>query len=149
MKGMISRIGLLFAASLFVAAQDQPDSAANRSKIIAFENAWNQAEERKDAKALVGLMDNSLVYTDDDGVLKTKADFLASGKAAGHRPEQQVTESMKAHVYGDAAVVTGVYRVKRVDQGKPYQRRGRFTDTWIHQNGTRVSVATQYTRISH
>jgi hypothetical protein len=69
-------------------------------------------------KAMIsGLMDNSLVYTDYDGVLKTKADFLASGKAAGHRPEQQVTESMKAHVYGDAAVVTGVYRVKRVDQG--------------------------------
>ena len=69
-------------------------------------------------KAMIsGLLDNSLVYTDYHGVLKTKADFLASGKAAGHRREQQVTESMKAHVYGDAAVVTGVYRVKRVDQG--------------------------------
>jgi ketosteroid isomerase-like protein len=149
MKAMIRGIGLLFAASWFVAAQDQGDSAANRSKNIAFENAWNQAEERKDAKALDALMDNSLVNTDYDGVLKTKADFLASVKAAGHRAEQQVTESMKVHVYGDAAVVTGVYRVKRVDQGKPYQRRGRFTHTWIPQNGTRVCVATQDTRISH
>ena len=72
-------------------------------------------EERKTVmKAMIsGLLDNSLVYTDYDGVLKTKADFLASGKAVGHRPEQQVTESMKAHVYRDAAVVTGVYRVKR------------------------------------
>jgi hypothetical protein len=34
---------------------------------------------------------------------------------------------MNAHVYGDTAVGTGVYRVKGVDQGKPYQRRGRFT----------------------
>ncbi len=149
MKAMISGIGLLFAASWFVAAQDQRDSAANRSKIIAFENAWNQAEERKDAKALDALMDNSLVYTDYDGVLKTKADFLASMKAAGHRPEHQVTESMNEHVYGDAAVVTGVCRVKGVDQGKPCQRRDRFTDTWIHQNGTWACVATQYTRISH
>jgi hypothetical protein len=40
MKALISGIGLLFAASLSV-AQDQRDSAANRSKIIAFENAWN------------------------------------------------------------------------------------------------------------
>ena len=80
MKAMISGIGLLFAASWFVAAQDQRDSAANRSKIIAFENAWNQAEERKDAKALDALMDNSLVYTDYDGTLNTKADFLASVK---------------------------------------------------------------------
>lgn len=52
MKAMMSGMGLLFAASLSVAAQDQRDSAANRSKIIAFENARNQAEERKDARAL-------------------------------------------------------------------------------------------------
>jgi ketosteroid isomerase-like protein len=143
MKAMMSGIGLVFAPSLFVAAQDQRDSAANRSKIIAFENAWSRAEERKDARALDALMDNSLVCTDYDGTLKTKADFLASVKAAGHRPEQQVTESMNAHVYGDTAVGTGVYRVKGVDQGKPYQRRGHFTDTWIHQNGTWVCVASQ------
>jgi ketosteroid isomerase-like protein len=149
MKAMISGIGLLFAASWFVAAQDQGDSAANRSKIIAFENAWNQAEERKDAKALDALMDNSLVYTDYDGTLKTKADFLTSVKATGHRPEQQVTETLDARVYGDTAVVTGVYRVKGVDKGKPYQRRGRFTDTWIHQNGTWVCIASQYTLMSH
>lgn len=37
MKAMMSEIGFLFAASLFVAAQDQRDSAANRSNIIAFE----------------------------------------------------------------------------------------------------------------
>ena len=117
MKARMSGIGLLFAASLFVAAQHQRDSAANRSKMIAFENAWNQAEERKDAKGLDALLDNSLVYTDYDGTLKTKADFLASVKAAGHRPEQQVTESMDARVYGDTAVVTGVYRVKGVDKG--------------------------------
>ncbi len=149
MKAMISGTGLLFAASLFVVAQDQRDSAANRSKIIAFENAWNQTEERKDARALDALMDNSLVHTDYDGTLKTKADFLAGVKAAAHRPELQVTESMNAQVYGKAAVVTGVYRVKGVDQGQPYQRRGRFTDTWIHQNGTWVCVASQYTVMSH
>jgi hypothetical protein len=99
-----------------VAAQDQRDSPANRSKIIAFENAWNQAEERKDARALDALIDNWLVYTDYDGTLKTKADFLASVKAAGRRPEPQVRKSMKAHVYGDTAVVTGVYRLKGVDR---------------------------------
>jgi hypothetical protein len=82
-------------------------------------------------------MDNSLVYTDYEGTRKTKVDFLAGVKAAGHR-QPQVTESMKAHVYGDTAVVTGVYGVEGVDQGKPYQRRSCLTDTWIDQNGTWV-----------
>ena len=104
----MSGIGFTFAASLCVAAHNQRDSAANRSKIIAFENARNQAEEGKDAKALDVLRDNSLVYTDYDGAPKAKADLLASLKAAGRRPEPQVAESMNADVDGDTAVGTGV-----------------------------------------
>jgi hypothetical protein len=41
MQAMMMGIGFLFAAFLFVTAQEQRDSAANRLKIIAFENAWN------------------------------------------------------------------------------------------------------------
>jgi hypothetical protein len=54
---------------------------------------------------------------------------------------------MSARVYGDSAVVTGVYRVRGTDNGKTYLRRGRFTDTWISRNGTWVCVASQYTLI--
>lgn len=132
--------------SRFVAAQESELTAA-QSKIIAIENAWNQAEERKDAKALDAILDNSLVYTDYDGTMLTKPDFLASVKAPARQPQQQVTESMNARVYGDSAVVTGVYRVKGSEKGKPYLRRGRFTDTWISRNGMWVCVASQYTLI--
>ena len=133
--------------SRFVAAQETELIAA-QSKIIALDNAWNQAEERKDAKALDAILDNSLVYTDYDGTMLTKPDFLASVKAAARQPQQQVTESMNARVYGDGAVVTGVYRVKGTEKGKPYLRRGRFTDTWISRNGMWVCVASQYTLIA-
>jgi hypothetical protein len=45
--------------------------------------------------------------------------------------------------------VTGVYREKGTYKGKPYQRRGRFTDTWVKQKGTWQCVASQSTLISH
>jgi hypothetical protein len=66
MKAMRSRIGLLFSASLFVAAQHQRDSAANRSNIVAFET---RGTRRKSARrpGLSTRLDNSLVYTDYDG----------------------------------------------------------------------------------
>jgi hypothetical protein len=96
---------LTFRSFLVGSCSGSKGFGANRAKIIAFENARNQAEEGKDARALDVLRDESLVYTDCDGTLKAKADFLASVKAAGHRPEQQVTESMNAHVYSDFAVV--------------------------------------------
>jgi hypothetical protein len=52
------------------------------------------------------------------------------------------------HIYGEAAVVNGIYRDKGTEKGKPFSRRGRFTDTWIHQNGTWQCVASQSTLIS-
>jgi ketosteroid isomerase-like protein len=140
-------VALLEAASLLAGAQETERSAA-QSKVIALKNAWNQAEEQKDAKALDAILDNSLVYTDYDGIVMTKVDFLASVKAPARQPQQQVTESMNARVYGDSAVVTGVYRVKGAEKGKPYLRRGRFTDSWISRNGTWVCVASQFTLIS-
>jgi ketosteroid isomerase-like protein len=138
---------LVCSMRLFAVAQGGAD-AGTVTKIVALEHAWNQAEERKDAKALDALLDNSLVYTDYDGTLKTKADFLAGVRALALSPEQQVTESMTAQVYGDVAVVTGVYRVKGINKGKAYLRRGRFTDTWVNHAGNWVCVASQYTLIS-
>ena len=55
---------------------------------------------------------------------------------------------MTAHVYGDSAIVTGIYREKGVAKGKPYLRRGRFTDTWVYQNSAWVCVASQSTLIA-
>jgi hypothetical protein len=128
-------------------ASSQPD--AEQTKILALENAWNQAEEHKDIKALDSLLDSTLVYIDYDGSMMNKAQFIASVQSPALHPEQIVNESMIAHVYGGSAVVTGVYREKGVKSGKQYLRRGRFTDTWVYQNGTWVCVASQSTLILH
>ncbi len=138
-------IGLLPAAVGQAPAQLDPE----QTKILALENAWNQAEEHKDIKALDSLLDASLVYVDYDGSIMDKAQFMSSIKAPSLHPEQIVNESMTAHVYGDSAVVTGVYREKGEKSGKPYLRHGRFTDTWVFQRGTWTCVASQSTLMMH
>ena len=132
-----------------VAPQTTPAPDGEQSKILALENAWNQAEEHKDIKALESLLDSTLVYIDYDGSMMDKAQFIASIKMPSLHPEQIVNESMTAHVYGDSAVVTGLYREKGEKNGKPYLRRGRFTDTWVYRDGTWVCVASQSTLIMH
>src|SRR5580704_10860898 len=149
LKAIICGVAVVFAAPSFSAAQSEMDSAAARSRVMAFETAWGLAEKTKDAKALDALLDNSLTYTDYDGSLKTKSDFLAGVKAAAHTPEEETAESMSAQIYGDTAVVVGVYRVRGIDRGKPYLRRGRFTDTWVSRKGNWVCVASQFTLINH
>lgn len=123
--------------------------SAEKTKILALENAWNQAEEDKDVTALDSLLDPTLVYIDYDGSFMDKAQFMASVPAPSLHPEQIVNESMSANVYGDSAVVTGIYREKGTRNGKTYLRRGRFTDTWVYRNGTWTCVASQSTLIMH
>jgi hypothetical protein len=56
---MICGFVLLFAASYTTVAQDGTDSAARRSRVLAFESAWGIAEKDKDTKALDALLDDS------------------------------------------------------------------------------------------
>lgn len=139
----------LFLLLWVVPPQAAPRPDAEQSKILALENAWNQAEEHKDIKALDTLLDSTLAYVDYDGSIMNKAQFIESIKAPSLHPEQIVNESMMAHVYGDSAVVTGLYREKGEKNGKSYLRRGRFTDTWVYHDGMWVCVASQSTLIMH
>jgi ketosteroid isomerase-like protein len=137
---------VLFAAVLVSHSRPQ-EVSADEGRILALETAWNHAEQTKDVAALDQLLAPQLVYIDYDGSLTSKQEFLANVKSEGLAPEQIVNEQQTAHVFGDCAVVTGVYREKGVNKGKPYSRRGRFTDTWVKVNGTWQCVASQSTLI--
>ena len=121
----------------------------DEGRILALETAWNHAEQTKDVAALDQLLSPQLVYIDYDGSFSSKQEFLAAVKGEGLSPEQIINEQQSAHVFGDCAVVTGVYREKGVNKGKPYSRRGRFTDTWVKVSGTWQCVASQSTLIQH
>jgi hypothetical protein len=149
MRTLIAAVCLAMAIATPVWAQDSPDQRAVRDKILALENAWNQAEEHKDAKALDGLLASTLVYIDYDGTRMNKAEFMASVKRPSLHPEQIVNDLMTTQIYGDTVIVTGLYREKGALEGKPYLRRGRFTDTWVNVQGTWQCVASQSTLLEH
>ncbi len=138
--GMLLLVGI--AAARLVG---QADADAERSKILALEHAWNQAEAFKDLKALDTIFDNAMVYVDFDGGVMTKAELLSRVKAA--HLEQVVTESMTAQVFGQTAIVTGTYRSSEFKNGKTVVRRGRFIDTWVSKDSTWICVAAQATPI--
>jgi hypothetical protein len=120
---------------------------SDKARVISLENAWNEAEKHKDVKAIDGLLATSFSYTDSDGSFMDKQQFLASITAASYHPEQIVNDSMNAQAYDHAVVVTGTYREKGTEKGKAYLRRGRFTDTWIQENGAWLCAASQETAI--
>jgi ketosteroid isomerase-like protein len=134
---------LILAGFAVCAGAQDADEAGIRSKILALEHAWNQAEAFNDLKALDSLFDNRLVYIDSDGTLLTKAEFLAHVKSS--HLQQVITQSMSVQVFGDMAIATGTYLVKEFKGGRYLQHRGRFVDAWVRKDRTWVCVAAEAT----
>lgn len=137
----------LFILSAALTAAGQSGISDDGGRVLALENGWNHALEAKDTKALDMILANTFVSIDIDGSIASRSEFLASIKSPDYQPSQAVTEQSNVQVYGNAAIVVGIFRVKGVEKGKPYVHRERFVDTWIKTNGTWQCVATTATLI--
>ncbi len=138
----------IVVAALFFLYQLQLFSqTSDTARVLSLENAWNEAQSHKDVKALEGLLAATFVYTDADGAFSNRSQYLAD--IPDGTSTQIINEGMKAESYGETIVVTGAYREQGTDKGKTYLLRGRFTDTWIHQNGQWLCVASQETLTAH
>ena len=69
-------------------------------------------------KSLNAIFNEGLVYVDPDGRLLTKEEVLADVRTSP--AVQFITESMAVYVHGDTAVITGTYRLKGLERGKPF-----------------------------
>jgi ketosteroid isomerase-like protein len=134
MKGIVVFVtAVCLAAS--VAAGQSSSASDEGAHVLALDNSWNRALETNDTKALDLLLADSFVSIDIDGSLQNKRQFLASLKTPGYEPPAHaVTEESNVNVYGDSAVVVGVFRTQTGRKGKVTTRRERFVDTWSRIN---------------
>ncbi len=143
MRRRLAAVFVLVSA-LLASAQSLPqDAAAEKSRLIAFENAWNQSLIHRDGEALTRLIADTFVYTDWDGAVMDKAKFLASNKDPDLETSLLSNDGVEVYFYPGVAVVTGAYHYKGTNKGKPFEHHGRFTDTWISSRGQWVCVASQ------
>lgn len=151
-RSALASLILLLAVSLSVAAQNpaHEGSGSNESgRILSLENSWNQAETRHDKNAMSLLIADTFAYTDVDGSFMNREQWLDHVKSEADEYETLANTGMQVQFYGDAAVVTGDYHERIRLKGKPVVRSGRFTDTWIRQNGQWKCVASQSTLTTH
>jgi ketosteroid isomerase-like protein len=119
----------------------QPSSEGDETRIIGLENIWNQAQMSHDATAMGSMLHPDFVFTDYDGTVMAKPQFLASIRDSSNTLALEVSDDMKLHRFGDTVVVTGATHEKGKLKGKFYEHYGRFTDTWIRRNGEWLCVA--------
>ena len=107
---------------------------ADEAKILALENAWNQAQLHHNSTAVASMISESFVYTDYDGTVMNKAKFLVDLKDPAYRATLITNEDVKVYPYQNAAIVIGTYHTKGTYKRQAFEHYGRFTDTWIYEN---------------
>jgi hypothetical protein len=119
----------------------QGPASTDASRLIALENAWNQAQLHHDSKAVSGLVSEEFVYTDYDGTVLNKAQFLADLQDKDYRATLIANDEARVISYPNVAIVVGTYHTKGTYKRQPFEHYGRFTDTWMYLNSKWQCVA--------
>jgi ketosteroid isomerase-like protein len=139
---MIKQVVVGILLSMFTFAQTANYGAdPQESKLIVLEHLWNEAQVHRDSGALAELIGDRFVNTEYDGEVSDRAKFLADIKDPLFKPVMVTIQDVKVNMYHDTAVVAGVYRTKGSYKGKPYDHKGRFTDTWVYEKSKWQCVA--------
>lgn len=112
--------------------------------LMRLEDDWCRALVRRDASVFQRLLADGFVYTEDDRLMSRDAmlrDMLTGTDTvtAAHN------EDMTVHRFGSTGVVTGWLIIQGRGAGGRFDRRYRYTDTWVNQGGTwRIVAAHDY-----
>jgi Domain of unknown function (DUF4440) len=117
--------------------RDDPELA----KLVALEHLWNEAQVNRDERALEGMIADTFSNTEWDGEVSQRGKFLADIKDPKFKPDLVTIQDVKVNLYHNTGVVTGSYHTKGSYNGKPYDHVGRFTDTWVLEDGKWECVA--------
>lgn len=111
---------------------------------MRLEDEWATALVRRDETTFRRLLADGFVYTEDDRTVSRDA-LLRDIVAGPDTVEAAHNEDMRVHCFGPTAAVTGWLITRGRGAARPFDRRYRFTDTWMRQRGRwRVVAAHDY-----
>jgi len=132
---------LLVVGNAFAQTPKAASYTAATNNLVALERMWNQAQVSRDAVAVGSMIGDRFVNTEYDGEVSNRGKFLAEFADPKFAPSVMSIQNVEVEMYATTAVVTGDYHTKGLYGGKPYEHFGRFTDTWVFQDGKWLCVA--------
>ena len=121
---------LMVVMMLAAAPMQDADSAA----LIRLEDDWARALVRRDTAAFQRLLAPGFVYSEND-VTMSREDVLRSIVAGPDTVTAAANEDVKVHRFGTTALVTGWLVVRGRGSSGAFERRYRYTDTWMKRSG--------------
>ena len=112
--------------------------------LFALEEGWTRALVRRDAATFERLLAPQFVYTENDQVM-TREELIRGVVSGSDTVTSAGNEDMRAYVHGTTAIVTGWLVARGRGASGLFNRRYRYTDTWLYRDGRwRVIAAQDY-----
>ena len=107
-------------------------SASDDEKIVAeLDTQFQAAVKENDAATLDRILADDFVLVTGRGQTYTKADQLKEARGKFRIYEHQEDSNRSIRVWGDTAVVTALLWAKGTEEGKPFDYKLWFSDTYV------------------
>ena len=116
-------------------------------EVMAAEEAWTQAHLETDVEALDKLMHRDYTIVKPDGSIWVKETALASYVPGRRDWTEAGSSDHLVRVYGNTAVVIGVWKAKGVNNGEAFDYSARYVSVWVKEDDRVRMVSDQSTEI--
>lgn len=106
-------------------------STDDEKTVAALDTQYQAAVAKNDAAVMDRILADDFILVTGKGKVYTKADLLADARSGKTVYERQDDTSQKVRVWGDTAVITALLRAKGARDGKPFDYRLWFSDTYV------------------
>ncbi len=125
---LAAAIGLSAAAG---SAVMRASAAADEQAVAALDTQYQAAVAKNDAAAMDRILADDFILVTGKGKVFTKADLLNEAHSGRFVYERQEDSSQKVRVWGDTAAVTALLWAKGTEDGKPFEYKLWFSDTYV------------------
>ena len=118
-------------------------------EVLSADRERVQALLHNDASALDSIYADELIFTNQYGVVRDKAYWIATAKAGEFKFDSYTTDDVRVRIYGETAVVTGQFLA--TGQARGSKLKGlpvRYICVYIKREGRLQLAAQQATPIS-
>lgn len=128
MRAALTATALLAASGAAMATAEE-----DRATVAALDTKYQEAVKRNDAKTMAQILHEDFILVLGNGRTATRADLLNEARSGKIQYEAQDEDAgtQTVRMFGDTAIVTARLWLKYTYEGKAFERRLWFSDTYV------------------
>jgi ketosteroid isomerase-like protein len=142
-------LAFAFGILVLIGATKEARSSVDDEKAVAtLDTEYQAAVKNNDVATMDRILADDFMLVTGLGKTYSKKDLLEEARSKRVIYEHQEDINQKVRVWGDTAVVTALLWAKGTEDGKPFDYKLWFSDTYVRtQNGWRYMLAQASTRL--